>query len=339
MRFRSAPAGDTAVTGYELVTRAIEFDCPERLPFFQHVYPAAPDDVCDSWELDRQKAGWFFDTPLPDDWGCIWEVTDVKNMGQVVRGPLEDWSRLDSYRPPNPKDPFYFERVEKDIAAAGDRYVCLTSHFNLIERLHMLHGFEQTMVDFYYEPEKIDRVLDMVLDFKMDQVDEIHRRFGDRVHGVFLTDDWGTQNGTFISPELFDRFFFDRYRTLVSRYHEHGYHFILHSCGRINNFVDRFIKAGVDVMNMQQPRAYGIEELGRRFRGRIAFLATVDIQSTLPSGDPEEIRREAHELVEHWSTPEGGFIVFNYGDGEGIGVGPDTTRVMFEAFMEKMSLR
>lgn len=339
MRFRSAPAGDTAVTGYELVTRAIEFDCPERLPFFQHVYPAAPDDVCDSWELDRQKAGWFFDTPLPDDWGCIWEVTDVKNMGQVARGPLEDWSRLDSYRPPNPKDPFYFERVEKDIAAAGDRYVCLTSHFNLIERLHMLHGFEQTMVDFYYEPEKIDRVLDMVLDFKMDQVDEIHRRFGDRVHGVFLTDDWGTQNGTFISPELFDRFFFDRYRTLVSRYHEHGYHFILHSCGRINNFVDRFIKAGVDVMNMQQPRAYGIEELGRRFRGRIAFLATVDIQSTLPSGDPEEIRREAHELVEHWSTPEGGFIVFNYGDGEGIGVGPDTTRVMFEAFMEKMSLR
>ena len=339
MRFRSAPAGDTAVTGYELVTRAIEFDCPERLPFFQHVYPAAPDDVCDSWELDRQKAGWFFDTPLPDDWGCIWEVTDVKNMGQVARGPLEDWSRLDSYRPPNPKDPFYFERVEKDIAAAGDRYVCLTSHFNLIERLHMLHGFEQTMVDFYYEPEKIDRVLDMVLDFKMDQVDEIHRRFGDRVHGVFLTDDWGTQQGTFISPELFDRFFFDRYRTLVSRYHEHGYHFILHSCGRINNFVDRFIKAGVDVMNMQQPRAYGIEELGRRFRGRIAFLATVDIQSTLPSGDPEEIRREAHELVEHWSTPDGGFIVFNYGDGEGIGVGPDTTRVMFEAFMEKMSLR
>lgn len=327
------------MTGYELVKRAIEFDCPERLPFFQHVYPAAPDDVCDSWELDRQKAGWFFDTPLPDDWGCIWKVTDVKNMGQVARGPLENWSRLDSYRPPNPKDPFYFERVEKDIAAAGDRYVCLTSHFNLIERLHMLHGFEQTMVDFYFEPEKIDRVLDMVLDFKMDQVDEIHRRFGERVHGVFLTDDWGTQNETFISPELFDRFFFDRYRTLVSRYHEHGYHFILHSCGRINNFVDRFIKAGVDVMNMEQPRAYGIEELGRRFRGRIAFLATVDIQATLPTGNPVEIRCEAHELVEHWSTPDGGFIVFNYGDGVGVGVSPDSTRVMFEAFMEKMRLR
>lgn len=324
------------MTGYELVRRAIEFDRPERLPFFQHVYPPAPDDVCDCWELDRQKAGWFFDTPLPDDWGCIWGVTEVKNMGQVVRGPLEDWAALDSYIPPDPRDPFYFQRVEEAISEPGDRYVCLTSHFNLLERLHMLHGFEQTMMDFYYEPEKIERVLDMILDHKLAQVDEIHRRFGDRVHGVFLTDDWGTQNGPFISLEMFDRFFFERYRTLVSRYHDHGYHFILHSCGRINDLVERFIAAGVDVMNMQQPRAYGIEELGRRYRGRIAFLATVDIQATLPLGNPALVRREAHELMENWSVPEGGFIVFNYGDGEGINVGKDMTSVMFEAFMEKM---
>jgi hypothetical protein len=324
------------VTGHELVRRAIEFDRPERLPFFQHVYPPAPDDVCDCWELDRQKAGWFFDTPLPDDWGCIWGTTEVKNMGQVVRGPLEDWSALDSYLPPDPKDPFYFARVEKDLAGAGDRYVCLTSHFNLLERLHMLHGFERTMMDFYLEPEKIERVLDLILDHKLAQVDEIHRRFGDRVHGVFLTDDWGTQNGPFISLDMFDHFFLERYRTLVSRYHEHGYHFILHSCGRINDLVERFIDAGVDVMNMQQPRAYGIEELGRRYRGRIAFLATVDIQATLPTGRADLVRREAHELVNHWSTPDGGFIVFNYGDGEGINVGSGMTSAMFEAFMEKM---
>ncbi|MHB9029773.1 MAG: uroporphyrinogen decarboxylase family protein [Candidatus Latescibacterota bacterium] len=324
------------MTGYELVKKAIEFDRPERLPFFQHVYPLAPNDVCDSWELDRQKAGWFFDTPLPDDWGCLWGTTEVKNMGQVVKGPLEEWSALDSYLPPNPCDPFYFERAEKEIANAGDRYVCLTSHFNLLERLHMLHGFEQTMMDFYFEPEKIERVLDMILDHKMQQVDEIHRRFGNRVHGVFLTDDWGTQQGPFVSPEIFDNFFFNRYKTLVTRYHEHGYHFILHSCGRINDLVERFIAAGVDVMNMQQPRAYGIEELGRRFRGRIAFLSTVDIQATLPTGRADLVRCEAHELVEHWSTPEGGFIVFNYGDGEGINVGSDMTSVMFDAFMEKM---
>lgn len=327
------------MTGYELVRRAIEFDCPERLPFFQHVYPKAPEDVCDTWEIDRQKAGWFFDIPLPDDWGCNWEMTEVKNMGQVVKGPLEDWSQLDRYKPPDPKDPFYFSVAEKEIANPGDRYVCLTSHFTLIERLHMLHGFENTMVDFFLEPEKIERVLDMILDFKIAQVDEFHRRFGDRVHGVFLSDDWGTQTGTFISPELFDHFFHNRYKTLVSRYHELGYHFILHSCGRINNFVDRFIDIGVDMINMQQPKAYGIEEIGRRFAGRIAFLSTVDIQATLPSNDPDAIRKEAHSLVDNWGIPDGGFVVFNYGDPEGINVKDEMSEVMFEAFMEKMWLK
>jgi uroporphyrinogen-III decarboxylase len=200
----------------------------------------------------------------------------------------------------------------------------------------MLHGFTRTMEDFYLEPKKIERVLDMILDYKIAQVDEIHRRFGDRVHGVFLTDDWGTQNATFISQKLFDDFFFTRYKTLVDRYHEHRYHFILHSCGKINEFVDSFIDIGIDVMNMQQPRAYGIEEIGRRFGGRICFLTTVDIQATLPKGDPDEIRREAHALVENWGRPEGGFIVFNYGDGVGINVDTKTTSIMFEAFMEKM---
>ncbi len=326
------------MNGYELVKKAIEFDKPERLPFFQHSYPKAPDDVCDCWELDRQKAGWFFDTPLHDDWGCIWATTEVKNMGQVIKGPLEDWPKLDSYIPPDPTDPFYFKNVEEEIAQAGDRYVCLTSHFTLLERLHMLHGFKQTMEDFYFEPEKIERVLDMILDFKMAQIDEIHRRFSDRVHGVFLTDDWGTQEGAFISPALFKHFFFERYKTLVSRYHEHGYHFILHSCGRINDLVGSFIDIGVDVMNMQQPRAYGIEEIGKLFAGRICFLSTVDIQSTLPSGDADAVRKEAHELVDSWSTSDGGFIVFNYGDGEGIQVGSEITNIMFEAFMEKMWL-
>ena len=50
--------------------------------------------------------------------------------------------------------------------------------------------------------EKIEKVLDLILGFKLEQFAELHRRFGGRVDGLFLTDDWGTQEGTFISPAL-----------------------------------------------------------------------------------------------------------------------------------------
>ena len=59
--------------------------------------------------MDRQQAGWVFDTPGPDDWGCGWAATDVKNIGQVVEHPLKKWPDLDRYRPPDPRNPFYYE--------------------------------------------------------------------------------------------------------------------------------------------------------------------------------------------------------------------------------------
>jgi len=327
----------------EIVRRAIEFDGPPRLPFFlgdfwgeKMLGPRTDilNDVCDCWEMDRQKAGWFFDNPGLDDWGCRWERTEVNNMGQVVEHPLADWTRLDDYRPPDPRDPFYFERIDDVIRRADDKYVVVTSHFNLIERLHMLHGFEETMIDFRLAPEKTGRVLDMILEFKIAQLDELARRFPGRVHGIFMTDDWGTQSGTFVSPEIFTHFFLDRYRILAEAIHGHGWHFVLHSCGRVNDLVPFFIDAGVDVLNMQQPRAYGIAEIGERFGGKVCFLTTVDIQTTLPEGDARKVRQEAEDLVACWSSPEGGFIVFNYGDAAAIGATDEITEIMFRKFIE-----
>lgn len=321
------------MTSREIVRRAIEFRTPPRLPFWQHESPAAPDDVCDIWELDRAESGWFFDRALPDDWGCGWADTDVPNMGQVIEHPLADWSALDGYRPPDPRNPFYFKRIEEKLGEANDRYVVVTSHFNLIERLHMLRGFEAALEDLYLEPDNIARVLDMILEHKLGLFDELHQRFGDAIDGLFLTDDWGTQQGCFIGPYLFDQFFLERYRTLFSAIHSHGWHVILHSCGRINDLVPRLIDAGADVLNMQQPCAYGpLDAFGDRFAGQVTFLTTVDIQSTLPGGDEQRIREEARQLVKHWSTPEGGFIVFNYGDPDALAVRPEVSAIMFDEF-------
>jgi uroporphyrinogen decarboxylase len=323
--------------GRELVRRAIEFGTPSRLPFWQGVLADVPNDVCDCWEMDRAKRGWFFDHAVEDDWGCGWSVPAMaRNMGQVVHYPLADWSKLDSYRPPDPRDPFYFERIDDAISQARGRYVVLSCHFNLMERLHMLHGFPQTLADFYFEPAKIEKVLDMILEFKLGLFDELGRRFGDRVDGLFCTDDWGTQQGTFISGRMFEDFFLKRYRTMVDAVHGHGWHFMLHSCGKVNAFIPYFLQMGVDVLNLQQPRAYGIREVGRQYAGKVCFLTTADIQATMPSGNTEAIRAEVRELVDNWSTPQGGFVVFNYGFDEAIGTTAAATRTMFEEFQRSM---
>jgi uroporphyrinogen decarboxylase len=357
----------------EIVRRAIEFDTPPRLPFWQHwnhKMPGFPDDICNIWEMDRARAGWFFDNAAPDDWGCVWGATEVKNMGQVTANPLASWSALERFRPPDPLDPFCYERLGPLVDAAGDRYVAVTAHNLLFSRLHKLRGFAATMEDFYLEPERVERVLDMIVDFKVRQCEELHRRFGDRIHGLFVADDWGTQSGPFVSRKTFDDFFAPRYRAIFDAIHDCGWHVILHSCGRINSFVSAFIELGVDVLNMQQSRSYGSErvsgtfsggesrrlenrgpekvpdtlsgslaglvEFGQAFRGKVCFLATVDIQSTMPRGIEDEIREEARLLVRHWGTSRGGLIAFDYGHWAAVGVQAEMPSIMFDEFARQM---
>jgi uroporphyrinogen-III decarboxylase len=287
--------------------------------------------------MDRARQGWFFDNgegTSEDDWGCRWLHSDRKNMGQVVYHPLEEWTRLPGFRPPDARNPYYFERLPTVLAEAKDRYVVVTCHFTLMERLHMLHGFSQTLQDFYEEPRKIEHLLDIILAFKLEQLGELSRRFGDRIHGIFLTDDWGSQQNAFVSVEMFRHFFQRRYTELFGAIHGFGWDVILHSCGRINTLVPSLVEAGVDVLNMQQPQTNGLVEFGKAWAGKVAFLTTTDIQKTLPTLDPDAVRAEARELVSRWSTSSGGLIVFNYGAGDSIGVNAEMTEVMFQAFVE-----
>ena len=88
------------------------------------------------------------------------------------------------------------------------------------------------------------------------------------------------------------------------------------------------------IIEPQQPRALGIEEIGRQFRGRICFASLCDIQHTLPFKRAAEIQAEAKLLLERWAAPEGGFILIDYGDGAAIGVDLDKKEVMLEAFLQ-----
>jgi hypothetical protein len=149
-----------------------------------------------------------------------------------------------------------------------------------------------------------------------------------------MTDDWGTQKAAFISRDLWYDFFLPRYKRLFDLMHAGGQDVWVHSCGKVNEIIEGLIDAGCDVVNLQQPRALGIEEIGRRYRGRITFESLADIQATLPSGTRERIRDDARALAEHWMLPEGGFVLSDYGDDRAIGAGPDAKLTMYRAFSE-----
>jgi uroporphyrinogen-III decarboxylase len=204
----------------------------------------------------------------------------------------------------------------------------------LFERLHALRGFENTLTDLYLERERIEMLADRIVEFDLGIIRNVSQRFPGSIHGLWFTDDWGTQQNVFVRPQLWDEFFKPRYQRIFGAIHAAGWHVWMHSCGKVNAILDRLIEIGVDVINLQQPRALGIEKIGQEFRGRICFESLCDIQHTLPFKGAEEIRQEARLLLDRWATASGGFILSDYGDGAAIGVPLEKKRIMLDAFIE-----
>jgi hypothetical protein len=124
-----------------------------------------------------------------------------------------------------------------------------------------------------------------------------------------------------------------RYKRIFDAIHANGWHVWMHSCGKINAILNNLIEIGLDIIEPQQPRTLGIQEIGRQFRGKVCFASLCDIQQTLPHQGEAEIRAEAKMLLEHWATPDGGFILIDYGDGEALGVSLEKKRLMLDAFL------
>ncbi|MBM4019240.1 MAG: hypothetical protein FJ288_13105 [Planctomycetes bacterium] len=322
------------MTPREVVTRAIEFGRPDRLPV-SGFGEAGDVVVVPHAEVKPPQAE---GDPLTDQWLCRWGRTDAPNMGQVKGRPLEDLGRMKDFPWPDAADPRRYAGVPRVLGeisadpARRDKYLVTHIFMILWERMHSLHGFENCMIGLMEDSPALHELADRILDFHLGIVRGMHRAAGGRIQGLSFTEDWGTELDVHISPDLWRRFFLPRYKRLFAAIQGCGWHVWMHSCGKINKFIPGLIEAGADVLNLQQPRTNGIDEIGRAFAGRVCFETLCDIQKTLPRGDRREIAAEADRLLRAWATPAGGFILGDYGDHAAIGADPDTKQFMLDAF-------
>ena len=279
------------MTPKEVVTRAVEFRCPPRLAI--RGYGNLND--CDGMGYEKLLPPQAPGDETYDQWMCKWGKTDTPNMGQVKGHPLADLSRLGDYPWPDGDDPRRYavtaeqlEALQAD-PARRDKYIFMGIFMLLWERMQALRGFENCMIDLMDDRPEIHEIADRIVDYDIATIRNMYRICGDAIQGFSCTEDWGTQRDVHISPELWRKFFFPRYRKIFDAIHECGWHVWMHSCGKINKVIGGLIEAGVNVVNMQQPLTNGIEEIGRDFAGRICFETLCDIQRTLPAGRPEEI--------------------------------------------------
>ena len=161
--------------------------------------------------------------------------------------------------------------------------------------------------DFYTHEHEVRRLLDAIAGFVRELIRGWARLGAD---AVFLTDDWGSQTGLMISPEMWRDFFRPHYARLFDEAHRGGLDVIFHSCGNVLGIVEDLIDCGIDVLDPLQPGAMDLEQLVRRFGGRVSFCGAIDLQQLLAHGTPQQVRDEVRRALDRLGHPYGGgFIV------------------------------
>lgn len=326
------------MSSYEVVCRAVEFGGPDRLPLKLEEPVALPSFGI--VESDVATVRWNFrgtgDHSLREDydeWGCRWVRTSQENMGQIKSHPLANWNEIDTYRWPDANDAAYYTGVDERLRRHEGKYIETHLFMLLWERMQALRGFENILLDIMLHRDRAELLADRIVEYDLAVIDNLARRFGTDIHGFWVTEDWGTQQALMINPLLWRTFFKPRYKVIFDAAHQAGWHIWMHSDGYINDIIEDLLELGIDVLNLQQPLVNGIEKIGARFAGRVAFESSCDIQKTLPSADEKIVREEAEKLLRNWTIPEGGFILSIDDNREALGISDANTVAMLDAFL------
>jgi uroporphyrinogen decarboxylase len=314
------------MTGRENYTRAIEFRDPAYLPCTVNVNLAwlqerdehkigrirelvgcLPQDLLRGLDVARNSiepetrdgvARWV------DEWGTGW--ADDGHGAKTDSYPLiGGYEGLGTYGFPDPYLPGRFAQADRRLAERGDRYACATVWFTLFERLWMLRGFGNLLMDPYLEEASFCRLRDQVVAYNLAVIDQWIAR---GVDAVYFSDDWGSQRAMLMNPDDWRRFYKPAYEAMFGRVRSGGAHVWMHLCGNVTAIVPDLIDAGLNVLNPVQPQAMDVHFLAREFGGQVCFNGGVDVQGTLIHGRPQDVRREVDELVELFGSCHGGYI-------------------------------
>ncbi len=243
-----------------------------------------------------------------DIWGCrrvLAETSTGARYYEMVAPPLahvQSVADVERYDWPT-VDEVVFPEVPPDFNLAAwkeDKVVLDMSFMAPFGVPWALLGMEKLMTDLALEPAIVEAVVAKVEAYTMGCLEVVLDRYPGAIDLIGCGDDYGTQLGLLLGKGMIDRYFMPslaRHLAYARKSGVLGYH---HCCGAIFDIIPSFIDAGINVLNPIQTAAVGMDpaRLKREFGSHLCFHGAIDIQHTLVTGTPDEVRAEVRSRID-----------------------------------------
>ena len=249
-----------------------------------------------------------------NEWGMGYRAQEYETgtYGEQVHFPLaeaETIADLRAYRWPSP-DWYDYAALPELIAQYPGR--AIECGYTAILYWHnQLRGLEPSFMDPLLHPDYARYLIERVSEF----FTEFHRRCFEATRGLAditqVTDDFGSQHGLLISPQVFEQFYqapMQRAIDLAKSYDRYVFH---HDDGDLRPLLSTVTDMGIDILNPIQWRCgdWDLEALKAEYGSRLCFHGGIDNQQTLPFGTAEDVRAEVKRLVTALGSDRTGFII------------------------------
>ena len=339
------------MTGRENYAKTIEFGGPDYVPccidvdldwlyekdagkseVILELRSQVRDDILCAFEAAGTRMDLRADngnTQWNDEWGTGW-LDDGFGAKTVIHPLSGGYDLMDEYAFPDPFLKGRFDESDTLLVNRGDRYVRPSVWFTLFERMWMLRGFENILIDPYLYEKEFAYLRDKIVDYDLAMIDQWLDR---GVDGIFISDDWGSQRDLLINPDDWRRLYRDCYKKLFERIRSRGKHVWMHLCGNVISIIPDLLDLGLNVLNPVQPQAMDLDFLGENFGGNLCFYGGVDVQGTLVQGSVQEVKDSVKKLIDTFGSFNGGYI-----GGTSHSIMPETpldnVMAMYETFLE-----
>ena len=200
-----------------------------------------------------------------------------------------------------------------------------------------LRDHEEWLMALLLNKDYIQELFEFQTDIAIKNLELYKQAVGNNIDVIKVGDtDFGTQNGSFFSPDLFAELYKPYFKKMNNWIHENtSWKTFYHSCGSIINFLDHFVEMGVDIINPVQCSATGMDAatLKEKYGDNLTFWGGgINTQSTLPFGTSEEVKSEVKERLRIFS--KGGGYVFATIHSIQANTPPQNIVAMYEGYKE-----
>ena len=227
------------------------------LHFLEHI-------IEDEDDWDKYKEKMSFD---PKD------KARVDSEGYFLR--LKDYPTWEGFKK-------IFDETKKD-----EKYMVVFG-YGPYEQTWRHHGYENSLMDLACEPEMMqdmfDRTTNVIIDTLQYMIDNDMKP-----DGMWLAEDLGCTRGTLFSKEMYKELLFPFHKKIGDFLHANGMHFLMHSCGHVEDLIPDFIEAGLDVLQaIQANTGMNVVKLKEKFGDKLTFWGNIGEQEFAKGKDAIE---------------------------------------------------